>query len=259
MKFNKLLQYPLNKICFALTVIGTVVVMGSFGFNEYKDYKIIENAKMMDIEKFADSHAASEKYWEVRDTQLTSVYTIRDFGWTFLTLALIASITAKFYKLDNFSDIKKITTPPNYWYIIIIGFAAAFLSYLVEIYALLRDMGRDMFPPWADSLGIPFYGLSILLKYALVVVCGILLVGLIRYRKSAAICDSFRKNIRPFFLWYIIFAIPAALAILYAVISMLIGDYLHLAVAFVWFIFFLFLFTGHQKELIISKPEPPSL
>ena len=88
----------------------------------------------------------SDKFFQLRQEQLTGKYRLADTGLTLTMLALICLVACHFRS--------KLMTPSNKLLTLAVGFCAAGLTYFAEIITINLDNHRYSFPHWADAIGI---------------------------------------------------------------------------------------------------------
>lgn len=100
------------------------------------------------------SSGESEKYFELRDSMLTSKYRIQDSGITLFSIALLVGLM---FKLGQHS----FKSPNSKLGFVFLAICLPFLTVFGYVFDLMQGMHRQEFPHWADSLAIPLAGAPI--------------------------------------------------------------------------------------------------
>ena len=142
----------------------------------------------------------SEAYFAARDQAVTAKFKLQDYGLTLMACGLaIAAFRWRPFK-----------APPSRLGFVILAVAAPLLTVAGYVFDLIQAQARWEFPPWADSLGIPFMGVPVMLLIGLVWAFAhfILLAG-VPQRAGVALSVSAVRRGNPWLL--IVTAITAVL------------------------------------------------
>jgi len=229
-------------------LIGLLLFLSGSALRPYKDPKAVEDAKLAYPENGEDSQTASERYWAIRDAQLTPKYSLQNYGLTFITVAIFIAISALLFKIKDIGDINQIRTPKYSWIIVVLGLAAAIISPLVYVVDLFIGMARDEFPPWADSLGIPLFGVPVIFAFMLICAAFFSVMGFIGYRDDCAIMNTFRRGTRPGLIWHILLGIPLLVSVIVTFFLLVIGQFYYMISSMLWVFFFGLFYAGKQKQ-----------
>jgi hypothetical protein len=133
-------------ICVALILIGLGLIAWSSLLQPYTDKAAYESRYM------AMGAGDSEKFFALRREMLTPKYRLLDHGWALIAVALILAPGA-------ITHWRRLRSPASRLLIVGIGIVAVLGTIGAEIFNLMRDAERGDFPHWADSLGIPLFGM----------------------------------------------------------------------------------------------------
>jgi hypothetical protein len=235
------------RIAYAFTLIGIALLCLAAALAPYKDISAVENAKLDYPDDNKDSHAASLKYWAIRDAQMTPKFSLQDYGFTSLTIGFALFILMLAFKIKSFEEFRDIKTPNRKWKVVLLGVLAAISGPIVYVISLFLDMARDEFPPWADSLGLPLAGVPFLFVIMLVFAIFFCITGMINYHGGLYYKNIFYREFRPNILWCILLGIPSVVALLSVLFTIAVGDFLFLIPSLLWLFFLLSFFNGKQK------------
>lgn len=165
----------------------------------------------------------SQAYFEARTKALTPKYRLQDYGATMLLLGLFVAILSW----------RPITAPRSKMGFIGMAIVAPTLTAGALVFDLVQGQARWEFPPWADSLGIPFMGVPILMIVGLVWSFAhfILLAGVPRRAQVAISYSAVRQGNA----WLLVVSTLTALLIVGMVFE---GAYWYAVPGMVWLYFY---------------------
>lgn len=172
----------------------------------------------------------SEKYFQLRDEQLTGKYRFFDVGLSLSTLSLIMLILSHYWS--------KIKSPPNKLLTLAVGLFAVGFTYFSEMYVLTMEADRNSFPWWADTLAIPAAGvfmICLILFFWVLAHSTLMLSG---YRNSSYLSSVFNKSINK---WL---GFVSSCTIIVIGLYLYYGSALHIITGMVWLYFYLSLAAG---------------
>jgi hypothetical protein len=223
----------MNKIGYYLTFLGIVLFAYSFTLNAYIDeaayteaYHSIDRTKL-------GRETSFREFYDLRDRFLTNKFRYQDYGATFSSLGLFLIFLVR-------KGWKNITSPNASWKIVLLGFSAALLTTAGYIGDTFLEFFRGSYPPWADSLGIPLSGVSILF----IIFFGwaaINMVGLSGKFSSGASISNI--GVRRLNWWYGILAIITSLITLLCVYD---GFFWLVLPGLLWLYFYLSIMAGRK-------------
>ncbi|WP_419901267.1 hypothetical protein [Kiloniella sp.] len=132
---------------FAFIVIGTVCLIAQ---NEMLPYS---PALEYERELNAVPYRNSERFYEVQDKYSTEKYRLLDTGILDIILGAMICLIA-------ILKCRRILAAPRFLIVILAVLAPAMSGY-GQVFALETSYSRSEFPSWADTLAIPFVGISI--------------------------------------------------------------------------------------------------
>lgn len=230
-----------------LGTVGLILLVWSAILPPYRNEALVQEAKFAYPSSIDGSRKASEAYWAVRNAQLTSKFTLRDYGATLVALALLLAVMRQLLSVDRLSAVGSINTPSAKWKVVALGVLAAVLTPIAYVADLLLAAARDEFPPWADSLGIPLAGVPFIFAFLMVCAGVFAAVGCVGFRNGQPVGAAFHASSRPRLLWILAFGIPLAVAVVLTCVSVAGGDFLFFVPFAAWAGFFLILLAGKQQ------------
>lgn len=140
------------KVALALLLLGLVLVGYSTTLAPYKNEAEYQ-ARYSQMTK-----RDSDRFYALRDEQLTPKFEMQDYGVTSIFLALMVWILSRG---------KSVTAPKSLFVFITLSVAIPCVQVGALLFDLFQGASRGEFPHWADSLGIPLMGVPILFGGAL--------------------------------------------------------------------------------------------
>lgn len=228
----------------ALTLLGVAALM-----EPYRNHDAVAQAMTAYPNAIENSRAASEKYWAIRDSQLTLKFTLQDYGLTALTAFFALWALQGIYRVRRMRNLAMIRIPVRRRTVLVLGLAAAFLTTSAFVVSLFLDASRDAFPPWADSLGIPLAGAPFILLSLIAIAVSTWIIGTAAYLPAGSLRQAFVPNTSPRSVWLVVLGAPLLLCAVGVAITALAGDFLFLAPSFLWLAFFAFVFAARQRPV----------
>jgi hypothetical protein len=229
----------------------------SFGWSAvlepYKDGAAVAAAMALYPDEISDSRAAARKYWAVRDAELTPKFTLQDYGATAITLLAALLVLRVSYGVKSWSDFAALQTPNHRLKVLVLGAAAASVTTAAYVVSLLVDASRDAFPPWGDSLGIPFAGVPFIFVVLLSIAAVYGLVATATYCPSQRLGEAFRAKHKPNVFWLLFCGVPLVVSAVEVLTTAIGGDFVFLAPGLLWLFFFVILFGSKQRQ---ANPRP---
>ena len=230
-----------------LVILGICVFGWSTQFEPYKDIAALHEAMMAYPAGIEASGEASRRYWAIREELLTPKFLLQDIGLSAFICAAILYATIRIYRVKRWADFLHIAPPQKYRWVVVIGVCAAFAFTFASAAALFIDFSRQMFPPWADSMGIPLMGLPALLLVGLLFVSLFSLWARRSYQKRNSIIQTFYREYRPSLGWCCVLGLPSAAFLFILFTTTGEADFVFIIPMMLFAVFFVFLLAGHQK------------
>jgi hypothetical protein len=170
------------KVSFIAIVLGALMLIASHFMPQYSDTKAFHS----EYGKMNETNSA--EFYLLREKYLTKKFVVQDVG---LSIAFFGGIWALFKRFRPIRSLMNI-----YWYF---GLAlACALAYTAGyVTDLLVAFGRDEFPWWSDSLGIPLMGLPMIFIFSLIW-CGLPLPWLIGQKvQSTPVASAWSRRANP--------------------------------------------------------------
>ena len=156
-------------------IVGIILLVLSLSIPAFRDgdFFAAEYSKLGDearaLPSGSSSQAISEKYWALRDAQLTYRYTIQNYALCFLVLSAFLGALTMVARFNSWADLKTLSVPLRRWPIVLLAGACGLSVPIAYIVDLLQEYERNAFPHWADSMGIPLMSVPPLLAASLVI------------------------------------------------------------------------------------------
>ncbi len=234
----------------AVSAVAILLIAFSSMLAPYKDASLVHAAQTMNYKDFPSPHAASQKYWAIRDSQLTPKYLLEDYGFLLLQVALMLIIARWIFKIRTAHDLLYLRTPSRYFMVVLTGIAASVILYGTFTLSLFLDLSRDLYPPWGDSISISLMGIFALMPLVLIGVGLFAVAGYPHVQKGVLIANAFKKGLRPRWIWMLMFGIPFVVSSVGAISSLAFGDQFSFSWCLLGTLFFLFLFAGRQRHSV---------
>jgi len=178
----------------------------------------------------------TEKYYELRQEYLSPKVTLQNYGITCIILGL-------FILLVSYIGIRKIKTPSKKIWIVLVGILAALETNRAIIGDLYLDMDRQVFPHWADSIGIFLITIPFTLLLSLIWV-SFNLIGINKKDFNLNV-KIFSLKLENFNYWYIIILLITILITIYNIIT---GYFWQIISGILWSYFYLSLLLGKDVK-----------
>lgn len=182
-----------------------------------------------------DDENKSAKYNELRESYLTSKYKLENYGMVAIILGLYSLILIP----KNWRNFKTLWSKKM---IKNIGFLAVFLTIIGFVGDLFLESSRSTFPPWADSLAIPLFGVP----FMFIILSGWFAFNFsikqntLRYNVSIT---EFRLKSTNY--WYLSLLILTTFLVLF---QSYYGDFWSTGAGIMWIYFYLSMLLGVQKQ-----------
>lgn len=185
--------------------VGTFLIYNSFQTKPYIDETKF-NEKYLNLK-----NGDNENFKNLKNLYKTDKYINLDQGNAIITYSLLL-LMFFYFKTNILNLISKINS-------LIIGIFTVLITFLSEIYVLLRDYERGEYPHWADSLGIPIFS-SILLSLVLSI---------------WIFLNYYLNKVSYFKTW---FCSLIYITSLFSTIYILEGSFMHICSIFIWILFY---------------------
>jgi hypothetical protein len=196
------------RIAVIFAIVGLILVWWAATLHPYKDSKVVRDAIATGPTDLKDSHSASEKYWIIRDSQLTWKFRLQDYGATAFAIALLVACSALLRRTQGVSYLFRIRTPEKLRSPIVIGVVATVIMTVANAVSLFLGAARDEFPPWADSIGIPLMGTAVIFLGLLAVMGLSYWAGVAGYSGGQPVIQAITAKALPRLVWVVVFGIP---------------------------------------------------
>ncbi len=230
-------------------LLGAVLLFWASRLKPYKDPEAVKAAQLGSFSDGDTLKTDSQKYWDVRDSQLTPKFAMQNYGITSLALAVLVLLFFWLFKVKTFRDFLYIKTPGKRWKLVVLGLAAAVISSLGYAFDLGLGFLRQEFPPWADSMAIPLLGVPFIFLFLLVCAGVFSIMGCIDYNGACAIINTFRKKTEPDFEWFFLLGGPLFISILATLFTLILGQFCYMIPSLFWVFFFGFFYAGKQHKI----------
>jgi hypothetical protein len=97
------------------TLLGAVLLFWASKLEPYKDPEAVKAAQLGSFSDEDTLKTDSQKYWDVRDSQLTPKFALQNYGITSLALAVLGLLLFGLFKVKAFGDFLHIKTPRKRW------------------------------------------------------------------------------------------------------------------------------------------------
>jgi len=218
-------------ICAILILIGSGLIAWSSQLQPYTDEATYERRYL------AMGAGDSEKFFALRREMLTPKYRLLDRGWTLIAVALLLAPGAV-------THWRRLRSPASKPLIVGVGIVAVLGSLGAEVFKLMRDFERGEFPHWADSLGIPLFGM-IFIAAALCAWVALHLGYLAsEFEVGVPLAGALTRRVNPWLA--LVFCATLLIVVLYLVE----GSAAHVLVGGVWLYFYASLASGRAVAQI---------
>jgi hypothetical protein len=240
-------------------IFGTLLFVVSLSIPVFRDGALFatEYSKLGDevrsLPSGSSTRAVSEKYWALREAQLTYRYTIQDYALCCLVFSAFLGALTMVVQIKSWTDIKTLSVPAQRWPIILLAGVCGFSVPTAYVVDLLQEYERNAFPHWADSMGIPLMSVPLLLIASMAIAGFFLLALLPGYKLGVRVSQSFTRGARPPVGWLVFLGLPMIGMAVLAVVSFACGSPIAFATSMLWFVFFVLCFAGRQQIPIISE------
>lgn len=232
----------------ALVILGICAFGWSTQLEPFKDINALHEAMLAQPAGIETSREASQRYWATREELLTSKFLLQDVGLSAFICAAILYAALRIYRIKHWSDFLHVATPRKYKSVVAIGVCAAFAFPFASTAALFIDFDRRMFPPWADSMGIPLMGVPAVLIMGLFLITLFSLWARRGYQTGTSIIRTFDRKSRPSLGWCFALGIPLTVFLIMLLSTIKEADFIFIIPLLLFSVFFLFLLAGHQRE-----------
>lgn len=158
------LRTSLLILCLALVVGGGELVRQSLAMPQWTDEEKAQEVMTWDPPQEM-SGPAFDAYYQRWSDALKSVRTqkwlYKDAGAAMMAFAVMLAAALFLFGIRDGDDVRALKTPRRKWEIWLIA-SAGWIGYMASaIVALFQGFERSEFPPWADSLLVPIFGIVV--------------------------------------------------------------------------------------------------
>lgn len=248
---------------YALFFAGVVLLGWSAFLDPYSNHKQYPDIPEAETPYYGDSgiqgdtSAVSQAYSKERGRQLTAKFQLEDYGWTLLILAVVAGVARA--RGLHFGALKSMKTPSRPLKVFLLSTLAAALSTAACTASLFIDFGRQAFPPWADSLGIPLMGIPFTFIALLLVACLLWFLGNPGYQAGVPVFAILQMKRLPHPVWCVLLGLPLLISAALTLFSLATGDFLFIVPECIWLTSLLFYFSSKQKVRALNNRLPRRL
>lgn len=177
-------------LCFALLTGGGELVRQSLAMPQWTDEDKAQAVMTWDPPQEM-SGPAFDAYYQRWSDALKSVRTqkwlYKDAGAAMIVFAVSLAAALILFGIRTGDDVKRLKTPRRRWEIWLLA-SAGWLGYMASaVVALFQGFDRSEFPPWADSLFIPIFGIAVVTAVGWVVLSAVALLVLRRAALPASL------------------------------------------------------------------------
>ncbi len=158
------LRASLLILCLALVVGGGELVRQSLAMPQWTDEEKAQEVMTWDPPQEM-SGPTFDAYYQRWSDALKSVRTqkwlYKDAGAAMMAFAVMLAAALFLFGIRDYEDVLALKTPRRRWEIWLIA-SAGWIGYMASaIVALFQGFERSEFPPWADSLLVPIFGIVV--------------------------------------------------------------------------------------------------
>lgn len=167
----------------ALIALGVYQVYSSSHMAAFKDEAAYFDTITQIDEKLAsgtlDDSQASRLFYENQDKNMTSKYILENKGVFYIILGFYSGVG-----ILLFAYWRRKKKLPHIVSLYVLAVSTVILTILLGLVSVFVDSGRNLFPPWADSLGIPLFGSIIALFFLVPIAIGTVAITTLSYRRA---------------------------------------------------------------------------
>lgn len=157
------LRAALLILCLALAVSGGELVRQSLAMPQWTDEEKAQEVMTWDPPQEM-SGPAFDAYYQRWSDALKAVRTqkwlYKDAGAAMIAFAVMLAAALLLFGIRTVEDVRRLQTPRRRWEIWLLA-SVGWLGYMASaVVALFQGFDRSEFPPWADSLLVPIFGIA---------------------------------------------------------------------------------------------------
>lgn len=182
MKFKNIV-FLIIGISIGLFALGTSFLWASWSMPVFRDETAYNTTYEQIATDLSDgkicSDQASERFYRNQDVNMSSKYRLESIGWSVVGASVYAIVGACWLVY-----IKRRRKLPRVLWLYVLATTNVIIYMGLDVVSTLVDSDRNLYPSWADSMGIPLFSTILISPFVLGMTVGLVRIVTSRYAQT---------------------------------------------------------------------------